>query len=231
MVTKLPRWVEVGGFSLTLIAGSVNAIGLLGFEHQAVSHLTGTSTLLGVRLTEGNPDSVLHLALIIVSFVGGAAVSGFIVQDATLKLGRRYGVVLLLESGLLFAAMWTLNNGLIVGHLLASAACGLQNAMATTYSGASMRTTHVSGLFTDIGIALGHVLRGIPANTRRLQLQLVLIAGFILGGSLGAVTYRRYNYIALSVPAVLALLLALIYWVYWFWVKQAERRAINQSLE
>jgi len=62
-------------------------------------------------------------------------------------------------------------------------------------------------------------------------LQLVLIAGFILGGSLGAVTYRRYNYIALSVPAALALLLALVYWVYWFWVKQAERRAINQSLE
>lgn len=231
MVTKLPRWVEVGGFSLTLIAGSVNAIGLLGFEHQAVSHLTGTSTLLGVRLTEGNWDSVLHLALIIVSFVGGATVSGFIVQDATLKLGRRYGVVLLLESGLLFAAMWTLTSGMIVGHLLASAACGLQNAMVTTYSGASMRTTHVSGLFTDIGIALGHVLRGIPANTRRLQLQLVLIAGFILGGSLGAVTYRRYAYTALSVPAALALLLAVIYWIYWFGVKHTERRAINQSLE
>jgi uncharacterized membrane protein YoaK (UPF0700 family) len=224
MVTKLPRWVEVGGFSLTLIAGSVNAIGLLGFEHQAVSHLTGTSTLLGVRLTEGNWESVLHLVLVIASFVLGAAISGLIVQDATLKLGRRYGVVLLLESGLLFAAMWTLTNGLIVGHLLASAACGLQNAMVTTYSGASMRTTHVSGLFTDIGIALGHLLRGIPANTRRLQLQLVLIAGFILGGSLGAVTYRRYNYTALSVPAALALLLALIYWTYWFKVKRTERR-------
>ena len=48
MINQLPRWVEIGGFCLALIAGSVNAIALLGFNHQGVSHLSGSSSLLGV---------------------------------------------------------------------------------------------------------------------------------------------------------------------------------------
>ena len=55
MISRLPSWVEAGAFSLALMAGVVNAVGLLGFSHQAVSHLTGTSTLLGAAL-RGGPE-------------------------------------------------------------------------------------------------------------------------------------------------------------------------------
>ena len=48
LLTRLPPWVEVGAFLLAFLAGSVNAVGLLGFSHQSVSHLTGTSSLLGL---------------------------------------------------------------------------------------------------------------------------------------------------------------------------------------
>ena len=54
MINKLPKWVEIGGFFLALMAGSVNAIALRGFNHQGVSHLSGSSTLLGVELAAGN---------------------------------------------------------------------------------------------------------------------------------------------------------------------------------
>ena len=50
LLTRLPRWVEVGAFLLAFLAGSVNAVGLLGFSHQSVSHLTGTTSLLGLSL-------------------------------------------------------------------------------------------------------------------------------------------------------------------------------------
>ena len=145
MISKLPPWVEIGGFVLALIAGAANAIGLLGFEHQAISHLTGIWTLLGLQISSLNWASVSHLGLIVASFVLGAALSGLIVRDAALQLGRRYGVALLAESLLLFGAMVALNLGSKSGHLLASAACGLQNALASTFSGAIVRTTHVTG--------------------------------------------------------------------------------------
>ena len=54
MTVHLPRWVWVGAISLACVGGMVNVVGYLGFEHQAVSHLTGTTSLLGAdgQLTE-----------------------------------------------------------------------------------------------------------------------------------------------------------------------------------
>jgi uncharacterized membrane protein YoaK (UPF0700 family) len=211
---QLPRWVEIGGFSLAMIAGAVNAIGLLGFEHQAVSHLTGTSTLLGLALVDGAMGASLHLFLILLSFLLGAALSGAITDNAVLHLGRRYSVALLLESLLLLLAMLALDRGSNSGHLLASAACGLQNGMVSTYSGAAVRTTHVSGLFTDLGTMLGARLRGHPLDRRKAVLYLLLIAGFIVGGSVGAVTFRAMGFHALLWPAAGAAMLGALCWVY-----------------
>ena len=214
MLARLPRWVEVGGFWLAAVAGAVNAIGLLGFEHQAVSHLTGTSTLLGLALVDVDLAGSAHLLLILLSFVLGAALSGVIIDNAVLRLGRRYSVALVIEALLLLLAMVALGRGSSSGHFLASAACGLQNGMVSTYSGAAIRTTHVSGLFTDLGTMLGARLRGHPLDRRKALLFLLLIAGFTLGGSVGAYGFARLQFGALAIPAAGALVLAAAYWVY-----------------
>lgn len=216
MFRSLPRWVEIGSFWLAGIAGAVNAIGLLGFKHQAVSHLTGTSTLLGLALVDADLAESLHLLLILLSFVLGAALSGVIIDNAVLRLGRRYSVALCLESALLLLAMLALGRGSSLGHLLASAACGLQNGMVSTYSGAAIRTTHVSGLFTDLGTMLGQRLRGHALDTRKARLYLLLIAGFVCGGSAGAYAFRQIQFAALLLPAAGALALAAVYWMYRF---------------
>ena len=214
MISKLPRWVEIGGFWLAAIAGAVNAIGLLGFKHQAVSHLTGTSTLLGLSLVNFDAPESAHLFFILVSFMLGAALSGALIDNAVLRLGRRYSVALLIEAGLLLLAMTALKQGSSNGHYLASAACGLQNGMVSTYSGAAVRTTHVSGLFTDLGVMLGACLRGHSIDTRKALLYVLLIVGFILGGSVGAYGFQHLQFTALVIPAAGALSLAAVYWVY-----------------
>ena len=211
MFTKLPRWVEVGAFWLAAIAGAVNAIGLLGFRHQAVSHLTGTSTWLSLSLVGAELSESLHLFGVLLAFVLGAALSGVIVGNEVLRLGRRYSVALLIESLLLLAAMLALMRGSTSGHFLASAACGLQNGMASTYSGAAIRTTHVSGLFTDLGTMLGARLRGHAMDRRKALLYLLLITGFILGGCVGALGFQHLQFAALAIPAAGAAVLALVY--------------------
>ncbi len=67
MISRLPRWVEYGAFLLALLAGCVNAVGLLGFQHQAITHLSGTVTQLGNSLLTG-VDTTIHLLLIVFSF-------------------------------------------------------------------------------------------------------------------------------------------------------------------
>lgn len=213
MVSRLPKWVEAGAFLLALIAGSVNAVGLLGFKHQAVSHVSGTVTLLGTQWVDSPLDS-LHLLGIIISFLVGAAISGVLLNSNSLKLGRHYDSLLLIEALLLVATLWSLNEGLLYGHYLASAACGVQNALATTYSGAVIRTTHMTGIVTDLGIMLGQSLNGRGFDRRKALLFLLLILGFILGGTAGGMLFEHYQFFALILPIGCCLLLALVYRLY-----------------
>ncbi|MBX3711906.1 MAG: DUF1275 domain-containing protein [Lysobacter sp.] len=217
MGVHLPRWVWIGAFVLSCIGGMVNVAGYLGFEHQAITHLTGTTTLLGDALSEAELDKAVHLGGVIVAFVLGAMLSGLIVQDSTLRLGRRYGVALATVSLLLFASIPMLERQWIAGAWTAAMACGLQNAMATTYSGAVIRTTHLSGMFTDLGIGIGHALRGLPLQTRRLRLSALIIAGFLVGAVLGAWLFRLWAYRALAVPAALTGTVGLAYAAYRHW--------------
>ena len=214
MISKLPKWVEIGAFILALVAGCVNAVGLLSFEHQAVSHLSGTATLLGADLMQGNSLDAFHLFGVLLSFLVGSGIAGFLLHSSALKLGRHYDTALLIEAGLLLGALLLLFNGSGYGHFLASAACGLQNALATTYSGAIVRTTHVTGIFTDLGIMFGRVLRGETLDKRKAKLFGLIILGFILGGLAGAWLFAKLSFAALYVPSAICILLALTYRVY-----------------
>lgn len=220
MGVQLPRWVWIGAVALACVAGMVNVIGYLGFEHQAVSHLTGTTSLLGAALARGDARAIAHLWGMLIAFCLGAAISGLIIQDQTLKLGRRYGVAMALEALLLLAAIPLFKQQQIWGALLAAMACGLQNAMVTTYSGAAVRTTHLSGMFTDLGIGLGHLLRGMPLPVRRLTLSGLIISGFLAGGVLGAWLFQRLQYDALLAPALLTGLTGSVYVAYRQWVRR-----------
>lgn len=214
MISLLPRWVWTGAWVLAFIAGIVNVVGYLGFSHQAITHLTGNTSLLADALVARHFSEVNFLLALMGSFVTGCIVSGFLIQDSTLKLGHRYGVALMLVSALLFAAIPLLQHNSNYGMFLAAGACGLQNAMMSTYSGAVMRTTHISGMFTDLGIALGHALRRMPVDRRRLSLCCLVISGFFLGGLTGALLFSRWSYLALLLPAILTAAVAGAYEVY-----------------
>ncbi len=222
MITKLPQWIWFSAWGLAFVGGFVNVIGFLGFEHQAVTHLTGTTSMLAAALAAGQTGRALHLIAILGSFVAGTVISGFLIQDSTLQLGRRYWVALLLESALLMVAVPLLTREHILGLYACSCACGLQNAMVSTYSGAVVRTTHLSGMFTDLGIFLGHYIRGLEVDRRRLRLCFLIISGFLCGGIVGALIFHRLSYAALFIPSALIAAAALVYGAYW---RRAKREA------
>jgi uncharacterized membrane protein YoaK (UPF0700 family) len=214
VISKLPRWVWAGAWILAFIAGEVNVVGLLGFGHETLTHLTGNTSRLAEALAHLDITAAIHASALIGSFVLGTIVSGLIIQDSALQLDRGYSVILLLESGLLFLSVHLLKNQNICGLYSAACATGLQNAMASTYSGAVIRTTHLSGMFTDLGVSLGHALRGLPVNKRRIWLCCAVISGFLMGGVVGAVTFKMFDFEALIFPASLTAGVAILYWLY-----------------
>lgn len=214
MIAKLPRWAWFGGIALAFIAGMINAVGFLGFRHQAVTHMTGTTSLVGIAAVAGDVAGLLHFGAMLLAFVAGCAISGYIIGDSTLKLGRRYGVALTLESAMLFLAVPLLLRHRDAGLWLAAAASGLQNAMAATYSGAVVRTSHVSGIVTDLGTFLGQWLRGEGADSRRVRLYLALFAAFLAGGFAAALAYPWCQERTLLAPAVLTGFTGVAYFAY-----------------
>jgi uncharacterized membrane protein YoaK (UPF0700 family) len=166
MITRLPKWVEYGAFTLALLAGAVNVVGIMGFQHQLVSHLSGTATLLGIELFSLSSD-VFHFVATLLSFMVGSAISGYFISSASLRLGRHYDSLLVIEGFFLLMAIYLMEQHTVYGQYFSSAACGLQSALATTYSGAVIRTTHLTGIFTDLGIMFGSALRGEPFDKRK----------------------------------------------------------------
>lgn len=199
-----PAWVYLGGLALAITAGVINAVGFLGVHHQALSHMSGTVTVLGMEFGRGNYDVAAHALAILAAFFLGCLVSGALISQGRLRLGRRYGVALSLESTALLLAVYFLRRGANAGDYLAAMACGLQNAMVSSYSGSTMRTTHMTGMVTDLGIACGHFLRGATVDWFRFRLYGVLLLGFFAGGLIGALGYGRYGYDTLLFPAILS---------------------------
>jgi uncharacterized membrane protein YoaK (UPF0700 family) len=94
-------------------------------------------------------------------------------------------------------------------------AMGLQNSLVTTISNATVRTTHLTGLFTDLGIELSQLFfYKLEAQKEKLhssiKLRLTIISFFFLGGLLGGIFYSTIKLYVLLIAALL-LLIGLVY--------------------
>ena len=192
--------VLLGGLALAAAAGYINTVVVL-LGTLPVTHLTGTVTRLSVDLGHGDRADALFVAGLGAAFVLGAAVSGLIIGSSTLRLGRRYGVAVMVEAVLIAAAAVVIRDALILGAMLAATAAGLQNAMASSYRNLIVRTTHVTGLLTDLGFMAGQLLAGHRIALWRFALIGSLLIAFTAGGVGGVLAHEPLGSDALWIPA------------------------------
>jgi uncharacterized membrane protein YoaK (UPF0700 family) len=202
-----------GGFVLTVNGGFVNVVAMLSSLQQPVSHLTGIASNLAIALVDRR-ERLLPLILTIVFFVLGSAISGLIIDSTQLRFGRRYGFILMVESLVLATAVPLLHRASWSGIYAMTLACGLQNGMVTTYSGAVVRTSHITGLMTDLGIYMGKWLWRRERESWRAQMYLTLFCGFVLGGVFGTWSFGKWGVDALYLATILTGCIGLGYWVW-----------------
>ncbi len=212
----LPYWLQFGTFFLAINAGIVNVLGLVTVLHQSVSHMTGNVSVFALALLDWNLAQLLYLFLIVVCYVIGSFYSGFILGNSHFSLVRRYGFPLSLVAFFIFFCWAFLPYFPRYALLWASAAMGVQNAMISHYKGTIIRTTHLSGVLTDLGLALGYCLRGLDVDKKRVVLHLLILIGFLIGGIIAAALYPRLQLDSFLVPASLSLILSFIYWGVYF---------------
>lgn len=204
------QWIIAGGIVLAALAGYINVI-LLGFFHVPVSHMSGAASRVGIDIARYDFSDLKIIAGIIGGFFIGAACSGILIGRSTLKPGRRYGAVLCAEGMILAVSTRLLLMGSKAAVPIAAIACGLQNAMASSYYGLVIRTTHVTGIVTDLGIMLGHWMRGQGVRSWKVVLLAGVFLGFIGGGVLGGAALASFGVKALWFAAVACVVLGLSY--------------------
>ncbi|MBC3869647.1 YoaK family protein [Undibacterium oligocarboniphilum] len=216
------------GITLAFVAGAINAGGFLAVG-QYTSHMTGMLSSAADDLALGRLMPAFAALFLLVTFAWGAACTALMVNYARRNhLRYLYTPVLLLEATLLlvFGLVGTrLQEHAVVTvsftAVLLSYLMGLQNALITKISSAEIRTTHVTGLVTDIGIELGkliywnknkdefHPEQEIGANMQKLRLHLRLVIAFFAGGVLGATGFKHLGFISTLPLAIVLIILSL----------------------
>lgn len=192
--------VLLGGLALAAAAGYINTIVVL-LGTLPATHLTGTVTRLSVDLGHGDRADAVFVAGLAGAFVLGAAISGVIIGSSTLRLGRRYGIAVMVEAILIAGAAMVIPSSLTLGVMVAASAAGLQNAMASSYRNLIVRTTHVTGLLTDLGFMAGQLVSGHKIAGWRFALISSLLIAFVGGGVAGVLAHGQVGSDALWIPA------------------------------
>lgn len=230
MHPQLRGWVDVQrtqsanvrlGTTLCFVAGATNAGGFLAVG-QYTSHMTGIVSSVADALVLTQWSAVGAGVAALLAFVLGAMTTAWMVNwGLRRQLASAFGLPLLLESVALllfglFGAVMSLWAGLIlpVTVVLLCYIMGLQNAVITKISRAEIRTTHLTGLITDLGIELGKLLyvnrhpnaTPVRANRDKLRLQGRLVGSFFVGAVLGALGFKHWGYVT-TVPLAITLLL------------------------
>lgn len=214
------------GFMLSFVAGAINAGGFLAVQ-QYTSHMTGIVSSMADSLALGMYGVTLAGLGAVLSFLAGAACCAFIVNFSRRhRMHGEFALPLLLEAALLLCfgllgAQLTHIDGLFVSAtvMLLSFMMGLQNALITKISNSEIRTTHITGVVTDIGIELGRLaywnssrvmdVARVIANRERLRMLTLLAVLFFLGGVVGAFGFKYFGYVATVPLSVLLVSLAI----------------------
>lgn len=176
------------------------------------TNVTGHVALFAEKLANGDFRSARIVGLWMLLFLLGAFVCSLIINKVGKNQRFAYTIPILIEIGiLLFVGSCgpMLSHTLVTTEILAGSllfAMGLQNAMVSMISGSVVRTTHLTGMFTDLGIELAAIIRLKSGNEvrvlrGRIYLRVVIIVFFFLGCIFGAIFYNYLKLRVFYIPA------------------------------
>ena len=230
------------GILLGFVAGTVNSVSFLGLGGY-VSHVSGHATRAAVEYSQKHIDIAFTYASAIIFFILGAIITTMLLKGHSIQSKHAVmGFPLLIEGIILLVVCLSANQAGIVtltqddpiniGYIyLLSLAMGMQNALVTYVSGAKVRTTHMTGLATDIGIALGAAfIHGVKhwgalkklKNIKEVSifisefrrqlffLHTCILLSFAFGAVIGTFGYYKFSFLTLIGPVTILLLISFI---------------------
>jgi uncharacterized membrane protein YoaK (UPF0700 family) len=220
---------------LGLTAGFVNAEGFLAFS-VLTTNVTGHAALFAERIALQDWKTAQVIALWMCLFLAGAFFSNLVIS--LIGRNQRFSYLLPVFVEIIILIIAALNGHSYNGTLLSKEffagsllfAMGLQNALVTVVSGSVVRTTHLTGTFTDLGIELAQLIRTETKEKlivrQKIKLHFSIIFFFMAGAVGGAYLFRHLSFYCFFAPVVI-LAFALIYDILRIKTKQYFRSGMN----
>lgn len=211
---------------LSFKAGLINASGFL-IAGSFVSHVTGFGTQVGLAIGHDEITFGIELLVIPIAFISGALITALIL-DRNYKPEKipNYPLVQSLITGLLGLTALLFSVGIFETHSpiihneksiflvgLLCLICGLKNGLTTWATQGKIRTTHITGLSTDIGLHLPKVFRPHGSNSRYPEAKsvtytrIITLVSFTMGSLMAAILIPKFSYgifyIAFAISTVL----------------------------
>lgn len=201
-------------------AGIINIGGFLAC-HRFVSHVTGFATYFGNEVNLSGVGAAFGMLTVPLFFLFGSMLSGFLV-DIRLKLHKKpkyyiaFGLMFFLTTLVLFAGVFGkfgtfgepyeyLHDSTLLALLCLI--CGIQNGTITSVSKSVVRTTHLTGITTDLGVGIVRFLNRdslkheYAGETAANLMRIGIILFFLIGSVVGGYAFKKMGYLGFSVPA------------------------------
>ena len=228
-LTKYNPWNLAIWFLMAFQAGTINTGAYIGC-HRFASHVTGFATLVGTEFASKNFTAAMSMATVPMFFLLGTMISAYFVdRRVAAHKTPQYTFLMSTITVLMFLAAAGGNFGLfgpfstpvqdppnlaILSILCLT--CGIQNASITSASGAVVRTTHLTGITTDLGIGLMRILsKGqssdiLKHEKRGTIMRIGIIFAFILGSIISSFVFNSNGFTGYYIPAIISSFLLIL---------------------
>ncbi|MGF7081804.1 YoaK family protein [Mucilaginibacter sp. UYCu711] len=205
--------------STAMVSGMTNVVGLVAFL-AFTSNITGHVANLSKHIVEQNFSEILIFLLWLFMFFAGAFLSSFIVRSLEDKsYYRAHSIPVIIEIiVLLFVAIYGHNfyretqteREIVIATVLF--AMGLQNSLVSTISGGLIKSSHLTGLFTDLGGEVAEWLHPNAKNTETMRdkifIRVTILTFYLLGGIIGGYFFNLYDFaVFYCIPFILLTIL------------------------
>jgi uncharacterized membrane protein YoaK (UPF0700 family) len=197
---------------LSLTAGFVNAAGFLAFA-VLTTNVTGHAALFAERIALQDWKTARVVALWMFLFLFGAFIASLIVSWIGRNQRFSYVIPILIEITILMGVAlvgYRYNHTLVAKEIFAGSllfSMGMQNSLVSIVSGSVVRTTHLTGTFTDLGIELAQIIKKHNHERHsliaKIKLRLAIISFFMFGAVTGGYLFRFLGFHAFLIPVAI----------------------------
>ncbi len=200
---------------LSFVAGMVNVVGFLAVQ-KLTTNVTGHFAFMVEEAFSFHFNQAFFYFIYIFFFLFGAFSSNFIIEISQKVTDKNKFIIPVLIEALLLMSIALLDFNYIVGHpnLIACSllfVMGLQNSLVTVISNSVVRTTHLTGLFTDLGIEISQLFFYKTDEQRTklfssIKLRIIIITTFFIGGILAGLFYSSYKMKILLIASIMLII-------------------------